>query len=93
MATTNNPRTSASDPSKTQSGLSRIRSPVSNEGLNVISALHAKLESLEACRKRAREGAEHFWHGMADNELNGIDVLLDQLEMMVAEGRLRSRGH
>jgi len=38
-----------------------VGSPISNEAYNVLAALHAKLEGLEAMRKFSAQGNQPIW--------------------------------
>ncbi len=67
----------------------RIGSPITNEAYNVITALQAKLEGLEAYRKYAEDGDLELWQNLTNAEMQGVGVLIDRLERMVSEGRLR----
>ena len=69
-----------------------IGSPISNEAYNVITALQAKLEGLEAYRKYAKDGNTEIWSKLSQAEAQGVGVLVDELERIVKEGKLRSSG-
>lgn len=68
-----------------------VGSPITNEAYNVISALHAKLEGLEAYRKYAKDGDAQVWKNLTQVELQGVQQLVDELEKMVKEGKFRLR--
>jgi hypothetical protein len=68
-----------------------IGSPISNEAYNVISALHAKLEGLEAYRKYAKDGGPQLWQKLTSTEIEGVKQLCDELERIVKDGKLRMR--
>lgn len=66
-----------------------VGSPISNKAYDVISALHAKLEGLEAYRKYANDGNEEIWKNLCSQELQGVQLLVDELERLVRDGELR----
>ena len=66
-----------------------VGSPISNEAYNVISALHAKLEGLEAYRKYSKDGGPQIWQQLTQIELDGVQKLVDELEKIVKDGKLR----
>ncbi len=66
-----------------------IGSPISNEAYNVLSALHAKLEGLEAYRKYAKDGDTELWRELTEQETQGVQSLCDELERLVREDRFR----
>jgi macrodomain Ter protein organizer (MatP/YcbG family) len=66
-----------------------IGSPISNEAFDVISALHKKLEGLEAFRKYAQDGQAQVWQKLSDLDQQAVSTLVDQLEQMVKDGKLR----
>jgi hypothetical protein len=66
-----------------------IGSPITNEAYNVLSALSSKLEGLEAYRKYSKDGDAALWHRLTSSELDGVQMLLDQLEKLVRDGKLR----
>lgn len=65
-----------------------IGSPISNEAYNVIAALHAKLEGLEAFRKYSQDGGA-IWQQMSQQDYQSVDMLIKELERMVREGKFR----
>ena len=67
-----------------------IGSPISNEAYDVLAALHAKLEGLEAYRKFAKDGNQQIWKQLCDQDVQSVALLLDQLETLVKDGKLRS---
>lgn len=71
------------------SGSSGVGSPISDEAYNVIAALHAKLEGLEAYRKYARAGNSELWQQLTQQETQGVQALVQALERLVQEGKLR----
>jgi hypothetical protein len=89
MAQTTKSTTTNQNIGSTQGGISGIGSPISNEAYNVISALHAKLEGLEAYRKYAHDGHEEIWKNLCSQEVQGVRVLIDELERIVRDGQLR----
>lgn len=66
-----------------------VGSPISNEAYNVIAALHEKLEGLEAYRKYASDDAPELWRELTSLEVQGVSKLVDQLEHIVNDGKLR----
>jgi hypothetical protein len=93
MATRNPNETQGSQRQGRQAGVSEsgqgVGSPVSNEAFNVISALHKKLEGLEAFRKYARDGNERIWTELSQRDNEAVRVLVDELEKLVRDGRFR----
>lgn len=68
-----------------------VGSPIANDAYNVIAALHAKLEGLEAYRKYAKDGPKELWQNLTQAEVQGVSLLIDELERIVKDGRLRMR--
>lgn len=68
-----------------------VGSPISNDAYNVISALHAKLEGLEAYRKYAKDGDSELWRTLTRTELEGVEHLIDELERLVRDDRFRMK--
>ena len=66
-----------------------VGSPISNEAFNVVSALHNKLEGLEAYRKYAQDGSERIWTELSQRDNEAVRLLVDELEKLVRDGRLR----
>ena len=66
-----------------------IGSPISNEAYNIISALHSKLEGLEAYRKYAQDGSNEIWQRLAQQDSEAVHTLVQELERLVQEGRFR----
>lgn len=64
-------------------------SPISNEAYNVISALHSKLEELDAYRTYQHDGGG-FWEELSFQDNRAVELLVGELERLVGEGRLRS---
>lgn len=64
-----------------------VGSPISNEAYNVLSALHAKLEGLEAYRKYAQDGPTELWQALTQQDTMGVQQLVQELERLVHEGR------
>jgi hypothetical protein len=65
-----------------------VGSPISNEAYNVIAALHAKLEGLEAYRKFQSDGAQ-VWKQLSDMDNKAVETLVQELERLVREGKFR----
>jgi hypothetical protein len=74
-----------------------IGSPISNEAYNVIAALQAKLEGLEAYRKYAKDNQSNLWQELTTIETEAVERLVSELEQIVKNGKLRltapGRGH
>lgn len=68
-----------------------IGSPISNEAYNVLAALHAKLEGLEAYRKFAQDGNQQIWKQLCDQDVESVRLLLDEVEHLVKDGKLRGQ--
>ena len=66
-----------------------IGSPITNEAYNVITALQAKLEGLEAYRKYSKDGQNQVWQKLTQVEMQGVSTLVDELERIVKDGKLR----
>jgi hypothetical protein len=69
-----------------------LGSPVSNDAYNVIACLHEKLQGLEAMRKFSKDADDQTWKQITQLDVQAVDVLLDQLERMVKDGKLRNGG-
>jgi hypothetical protein len=65
-----------------------VGSPISNEAYNVVAALHAKLEGLEAYRKYQQSGGQ-IWQQLAQQEIQGVQTLVQELERLVKDGKFR----
>ena len=69
-----------------------IGSTISNETYNVISALQAKLEGLEAYRKYAQSDQnQQLWQQLTQWDTEAVQLLSQQLERLVESGQLRPR--
>jgi hypothetical protein len=67
-----------------------IGSPISNPAYNVISALQAKLEGLEAFRKYAQsDNNQQLWQQLTQLDVQAVQLLTTQLERMAQQGELR----
>ncbi len=66
-----------------------VGSPISNDAYNIISALHNKLEGLEAYRKYAKDGDSEIWRELSSADRQCVETLVGELEKMVQEGRFR----
>lgn len=76
--------------SSSQTGSTSIGSPISNEAYNVISALQAKLEGLEAYRKYAQSDAnQQLWQQLTQLDVQAVNALVQQLESLAQSGKLR----
>jgi len=70
-----------------------IGSPVSNEVYNLISALHEKLEGLEAYRKYAKDGDPRgLWREMTQADRACVNKLVEEVERLAKDGKLRTTG-
>lgn len=68
-----------------------VGSPISNEAYNVITALQAKLEGLEAYRKYQKDGTGQIWQELAQADQQCVMRLVDELEQLVKGGKLRGQ--
>jgi hypothetical protein len=68
-----------------------VGSPITNEAYNVLTALQAKLEGLEAYRKYSKDQGGQLWQKIAQSELESVRVLVDELERLVKDGKLKMR--
>lgn len=69
-----------------------IGSPISNPAYNVITALQAKLEGLEAFRKYAQsDGNQQLWQQLTQLDTQAVQMLTSHLEKMAQSGELRMR--
>jgi hypothetical protein len=66
-----------------------VGSPITNEAYDVVSALAAKLEGLEAYRKYAKDANAGLWQRLTDIDIPAIEVLVDKLEELVQENKFR----
>ena len=79
-----------SSTSTTSTTTQGIGSPISNEAYNVISALQAKLEGLEAYRKYAMSDSnQQLWQQLTQLDTQAVNALVQQLETMAQQGKLR----
>ena len=76
--------------SQTSTTTQGIGSPISNPAYNVISALQAKLEGLEAYRKFSQsDGNQQLWQQLTQLDTQACQLLTMQLEQMAQSGQLR----
>lgn len=76
--------------STSSTGSQAIGSPISNQAYNVISALQAKLEGLEAYRKYAQsDGNQQLWQQLTQLDTQEVQLLTSQLEQLAKNGQLR----
>lgn len=68
-----------------------IGSPISNEAYNVITALQAKLEGLDAYRKYAEDSSVQIWRELAQADRRVVSRLVEELEQLVQSGKFRLR--
>jgi|GEM_PF-3533690 len=66
-----------------------VGSPITNEAYNVITALQAKLEGLEAYRKYTKDGGSQIWQNLSQIEVQAVGKLVDELERLVQDGKFR----
>ena len=66
-----------------------VGSPISNEAYNVLAALHAKLEGLEAYRKYQQNGDSQLWQQLSQQDNQAVSLLVQELEQLVQQGRFR----
>ncbi|HET9957388.1 MAG TPA: hypothetical protein VFQ61_22975 [Polyangiaceae bacterium] len=78
----------ANPSSKSTSG---VGSPISNEAYNVITALQAKLEGLEAYRKYSSNAGSSVWQELTRADVQSVELLVNELEQLVRDGKLRLR--
>lgn len=78
-----------SNEARGEDGQRSVGSPISNDAYNVITALQAKLEGLEAYRKYASDDGAEIWARLTQPEMDGVEILVTELERLVREGRLR----
>jgi hypothetical protein len=76
-----------------EAGVSRqvgeaMGSPISHDAYNVISALHAKHEGLEAYRKYSWDGDQRIWKELTERDDETVRLLCAELEKLAREGRL-----
>ncbi len=89
MATATTTGTKEQEAQTQSSGTEGVGSPISNEAYDVIAALHAKLEGLEAYRKYSKDENAELWRDLTQVELQTVGKLVDQLERIVKDGKLR----
>jgi hypothetical protein len=65
-------------------------SPISNEAYDVLTALHNKLEGMDAYSKYAKDGRPELWQQLNQMDHQAVTVLCDHLEKLVKDGRLRA---
>jgi len=67
-----------------------IGSPISNAAYNVLSALHSKLEGLEAYRKYSQDGNDQqLWQQLSQQDNQAVETLIAELERLVREDQFR----
>lgn len=97
MGTASTSKDQANDGSRMQSssqssqGDSGLGSPISNEAYDVITALQAKLEGLEAYRKYARSTNATMWIELTRSDISCVERLVQSLEQLVRDDKLRMR--
>ncbi len=78
--------------SQSQSGTQGqgVGSPIGNDAYNVITALQAKLEGLEAYRKYQQSGGgSQLWQQLNGLDTQAVQLLTQELERLVQQGQLR----
>jgi hypothetical protein len=55
----------------------------------VLSALHSKLEGLEAYRKYSQDGNSRLWQQLSQQDQQAVETLVEELERLVREGKFR----
>ena len=66
-----------------------VGSPISNEAYNVLTALHSKLEGLEAYRKYSQDANQQLWQQLSGQDVQAVETLVGELERLVREGKFR----
>ena len=72
-----------------QSNQQGVGSPISNAAYNVLSALHSKLEGLEAYRKYSQDGDQQIWQQLSQQDNQAVETLVGELERLVRENTFR----
>ncbi len=66
-----------------------VGSPISNEAYNVLSALHSKLEGLEAYRKYSQDANQQLWQQLSQQDNQAVESLIGELERLVRDNKFR----
>jgi hypothetical protein len=66
-----------------------VGAPLSNAAYNVLSALHSKLEGLEAYRTYSQDGDQQIWQQLSQQDNQAVETLVGELERLVRENQLR----
>ena len=66
-----------------------VGSPISNEAYNVLTALHSKLEGLEAYRKFSQDANQQLWQQLSGQDNQAVETLVGELERLVRDGKFR----
>jgi hypothetical protein len=67
-----------------------VGSPIGNEAYNVLAALHAKLEGLEAYRKFQQDSSgSRIWQQLSQQDTQAVQTLVQELERLVKENKFR----
>ena len=77
--------------SQGERGAQGVGSPISNEAYNVLTSLQSKLEGLEAYRKYQHNDGGQLWKQHTQQDLQAVELLVQELERLVREGRFRLR--
>ena len=62
---------------------------ISDPTYNLLAIMLSKLEGLEAYRKYAKDGKQQVWEQVSNHERQGVMLLVDELERLVQDGKLR----
>jgi hypothetical protein len=65
-----------------------VGSPISNDAYNLIAALYAKLEGLDAYRKYQQSGGQ-IWQQPSQQKIQGVQTVVQELERLVKDGKFR----
>lgn len=84
-------KSSGSEPHIAHGAAEGVGSPISNDAYNVLSALHAKLEGLEAYRKYSKDGDASLWQQLTQQDIQSVQSLVGELERLVREDKFRLR--
>jgi hypothetical protein len=67
-----------------------VGSPISNEAYNVIAALQAKLEGMEAYRKYQQSGGNsQLWQQLNDLDMQAVQILTQEVQRLVQAGQVQ----
>jgi len=80
---------STNQPGGATQKLGGVGSPITNDAYNVVTALQAKLEGLEAYRKYSKDNGGELWSRLNEFEQRSVELLCDELERLVKAGKFR----